>query len=296
MVIQLEYALDEVNTVTSIYTASKNKRYYCPVPSCAGELIVKKGDIRAHHFAHKNIKINHKPETILHHNTKILLFKYLQHFISEKRSLNISFRCSCENIHNINILKKVDEIRCEKEIKDGYRPDLTLLNNNKPILYVEIIVTHDVDKNNYQIIGNTPLIKIKPTEGIYNDLNEKFNKLDDNLYNFQNTDKHMSLKNIYGFQYCDSYGACKMQDDGCNECEFFHIDDTSFKMHSCNLKIRAKELLQEVKGENKQLKKLINQQIKKKIAYEKEQFRKEQYPANKHNFFPKKKQMYDFTW
>lgn len=45
-------ALDKNNNLVSIEEANKFKLYYCP--SCKGRLIVKKGDIKIHHFAHKS--------------------------------------------------------------------------------------------------------------------------------------------------------------------------------------------------------------------------------------------------
>ena len=252
MTVQLDYALNEENKITPIHEASNTKKYYCPIPFCKRELIVKKGDVRAHHYAHKNIKLNHKPETLLHYNTKLLLLKYIQYFITQKQDLNILFNCSCGLSHDINILNNVDEIRCEKEAHEGYRPDLTLLNNNIPVLYIEIVVSHDVDKKNYQIIGDTPLIKIKPTNNLYKSLQYKFNKKNNYFYYFSEPDKHLEFKNIYGYQYCTSFGLCKTE---CKSCKFLYLDYTPFQRHSCKFVSGVISLTNTYKAASKQLKK-----------------------------------------
>ncbi len=47
----LQYALDHNDIKTGIDETRSNEEYYCPY--CGTPLILKKGDIRQHHFAHR---------------------------------------------------------------------------------------------------------------------------------------------------------------------------------------------------------------------------------------------------
>ena len=95
------------------------KKYTCC--NCGGELIARKGKIKAHHFSHKS-EGNCSYESYLHKVSKIKFYEIYTQCLENKKPFYIEYKTkltcvSCKDIENINI-------ECELKDKIG-RFDLT---------------------------------------------------------------------------------------------------------------------------------------------------------------------------
>lgn len=148
------YALDSGGRLIHIDEAEKGKEYKCPV--CGAAMIVRKGKIRQHHFAHKAGSENCSYETYLHKIAK----KRICECFNESSQFNVlfdrEFTCnvvecplgvsqSCKwNTKEDHNLKRYYSICKEEEFIDIFKADLlisSLWRPNPPIL-IEICVTH----------------------------------------------------------------------------------------------------------------------------------------------------------
>ena len=89
-------ALDtETNIYTPLFNASKNRSYKCI--DCNKKVILRKGEIRATHFAHYAQTIcsyyEHPSEAQIHKDAKLLLAKLL----NEKKSIQFTWACNYES-------------------------------------------------------------------------------------------------------------------------------------------------------------------------------------------------------
>ena len=131
------------------------QKYTCI--SCGAELITKMGNVKIHHFAHKQT-INCNGETYLHNLGKRLFFDEYTTCLGNKTPFTIQqYRekvCNCfekefgkkcyldEELVSFNLTSFFDEIEMEKKDSD-FIPDLKLKRKNATeVIYIEIAVTH----------------------------------------------------------------------------------------------------------------------------------------------------------
>jgi competence protein CoiA len=114
------FLMGALNKYTNSYEypliANKNNKYICP--DCKKDVILRKGDIRIHHFAHYKeenpcnyyIKPN---ESQIHKEAKLLL----KALLDTKREIHFKRKCnrcsSCEDIKTIDICKEQSSIELE---------------------------------------------------------------------------------------------------------------------------------------------------------------------------------------
>lgn len=166
---KLLYALDEKDNLVSIDEVKNGLDCNCICPSCKAKLVARNnGEIREHHFAHyKNSSCATGYQTSLH-----LLAKEL---ISEKKKIILppaycdtfyenpnkeeGYYFKEEEIEKERLLTNVD-VKCEVK-ENGIIPDLIAESDNIK-LYIEIYVTHKVDKEKSQIVkqNNVSMIEI----------------------------------------------------------------------------------------------------------------------------------------
>ena len=139
-------ALTKLNLLyISARFAYKNQEYVCP--DCLKDVILRKGNIRIHHFAHKNEKDDNcnyylnPNETQIHKDAK-LIFKKL---IDDK--YNIIIERDCLKNHKLNISLLLDNnYRVELEHTFNYngikKADIALFNNDLISYIIEICHTH----------------------------------------------------------------------------------------------------------------------------------------------------------
>jgi len=204
--IKYQYAENSTGKVVDINTINKdcnNEKYLCI--SCKQELIPKLGEIRIHHFAHKNDTFNCSKETYLHELGKRVFYEvYLQckndnepFYIVTSLINSLSITCkynviikskSCvkNGIHKYDLLSSFKNIEYEKN-QDNFRPDLTLINNYGNKIFIEIAVTHPCEKEKIESKNKIIEIRIKNETDIQMILGKKISEENDLIkyYNFE---------------------------------------------------------------------------------------------------------------
>jgi hypothetical protein len=154
-----KYAEDSAGKIIHISNATEEVEYFCP--GCKQSLIFKHGQIRQHHFAHKNPSPECTGEGYLHKTFKKYLLQLLKQYINNKIFLNIGFICNvCKTPHNYNLLLNIYDVQDEYTL-DGCRPDIVLINNSKQIpVIIEIVNTHNPEQNVIEYCQKTSTILI----------------------------------------------------------------------------------------------------------------------------------------
>ena len=133
--------------------------YLCP--GCRGPLLLRRGLVRSTHFAHKSSSFC-SAETALHRGVKIWISLVLQKRLAHRRAIEPyllvpcagsrwlrarGFHGQCRGKAWLRVLDLAfDEVAAERNTPDGLRPDLLLLLQGKPVLGIEVRVTHAVDE------------------------------------------------------------------------------------------------------------------------------------------------------
>lgn len=151
----LPYAYDSTGNLVHINDAQKGERYTCPI--CGIELLLKISKIpegkkyhRTNHFAHSTD--NHCSESFLHKWFKNRVMDYIKTKIHNgERNLQFEWKCEkCNEYHIGNLLKRAMKIEKEYDMQ-FCRPDIALLDkDNKVVIVIEIVVTHDPPTENIQ--------------------------------------------------------------------------------------------------------------------------------------------------
>lgn len=146
--------LGAIDVETKGYTlpseAQKGKCYTCI--DCAERVILKKGEIRKHHFAHyaqsKCTYYEHPNESQLHKDAKLLMAKLL----TARQPLQFIWNCAwckeqsdCYALYNIPSImyKDGDEIKLEyRDILNKWVADVAIINNGDVRYIFEIKHTH----------------------------------------------------------------------------------------------------------------------------------------------------------
>lgn len=148
--IKYSYAYDG-DVVVHIDDVSKHGTFYCL--SCGKEMVVRLGDKKSHHFAHKVNDVSCNSETYLHKLAKLLLKKKFQEGgfeieISRYLLCKKSGNCLFEDIDcKMPIPRKYDLKRCydtcdEEQDIDGFCADLLITGEGRCPILVEIYVSH----------------------------------------------------------------------------------------------------------------------------------------------------------
>lgn len=142
--LRVPFAIDSELKLYSPATAEKSKNYFCP--SCGESVILKQGEIRTTHFAHK-ISDTCNQETITHKTAKLLIQKVIQDWKSGKSNPpTLARACQiCHSTINQPLPEKVDKAILEYKLSDGFIIDVALMVGDIAQAAVEIKVTHAVD-------------------------------------------------------------------------------------------------------------------------------------------------------
>ena len=132
--------------------------YRCP--GCGGPLLLRKGEIRSAHFAHKP-EAHCAAETALHSGVKHWIAAILRKRLGDRRVAAPKLRVPCCGIgppmpagvrspcrgqawFPLQDLE-FDQVELEATTPEGLRPDVLLLRQGTPALGIEVLVTHAVD-------------------------------------------------------------------------------------------------------------------------------------------------------
>lgn len=177
--LKIQFALDENGNKCLAYYEDKaqNKRYKCPI--CGRPLILRKSNntsinAKRPHFAHKpDTTHNSNAEGELHKTFKIKLYELLNEHLEKHIPFDINYECSfCNEQHSYNLLKNVEIVEKEKNLGDC-RPDILLSDTNeKPIVAIEIVDTHEPEPEIINYYNNNKILLYKINLNSIDNLNK----------------------------------------------------------------------------------------------------------------------------
>lgn len=174
------YGKDGDGLLWKAIEADKTQPYYCP--ACNSQLILKKGNIKAHHFAHKK-EISCNQETILHKTAKQLIINCINDW---KRGIDqpIRFRRRCIKCNHYFDIPVPDKVtHASEEIRVGiFVVDVCLFKNDIKLAGIEIKATHPVDDQKKSTI-NFPFIEVNALDVIENPL--LLDPITDNFFSYK---------------------------------------------------------------------------------------------------------------
>ena len=156
--LRVPFAFDDEKRLYDPETAEKGKHYFCP--ACQDTVILRKGEIKTAHFAHKASETCNQ-ETILHKTAKQRIVEVISDWKLGKIDAPILKRvCDvCRETINQSLPDKVRRAILEYRMSDGFVVDVALMVENKPAAAIEIRVTHAVDENKASLLP-APFIEL----------------------------------------------------------------------------------------------------------------------------------------
>lgn len=137
----------------------KNTRYYCP--NCGELVILKAGNIKKPHFAHKHTG-QCSYETVIHKVAKRILVQNINDFANNNGGspeiVRVCKACSKNKIVQYlpeTITSASEEIR----LSNGYVVDVSLEKDSIPVAAIEVLVTHKVSEIKAKTLG-IPFIEV----------------------------------------------------------------------------------------------------------------------------------------
>lgn len=146
------WSLDKNQNLLHIEHAKSGANgYYCLV--CHKELIAKKGEVNAYHFAHKE-QSEHVSESVLHLLAKQVLSNLIkQSRLTHPQEYSVTYTNNKKDISTRNVdleecalLSDITKIQIEESFDTQLRPDLLLTNENGVNIALEVYVTNKKDK------------------------------------------------------------------------------------------------------------------------------------------------------
>ena len=141
--LQIPYAFTNDKLPVSPQVAEKGQDFSCPI--CDSEVILKRGDIRVPHFAHKpDTKCS--GEGVRHKVAKRMIYLMYRKSIDTPMISVTTFR-RCPNCSQGVLLSQTplcDDVACEVAV-GKHRVDIALFRNGKPTYGIEVRDTHPVD-------------------------------------------------------------------------------------------------------------------------------------------------------
>lgn len=153
-------------------------------PNCRATVILKLGERKAHHVAHKpdSLCILIKPETVLHLNTKVYIYSqllnaqklYINQYCTGWIAPNIGNyeggqrACRGESARRFLWLADWDRVEVESRV-ESRRPDIVLYRDGKPIAAIEVKATHAVDEQKMLDLelSGLPWLEVEADEDFY---------------------------------------------------------------------------------------------------------------------------------
>jgi len=121
--LKVPLAHDENGSIVSPDAASKGNAYYCP--NCGDTLILRKGEIKIAHFAHK-VTDKCSYETIIHKLAKQKIAETVNAYIETKKDSPVIKRlCSvCDWVTPQTLPDRITSVSVEKKLKSGFIADI----------------------------------------------------------------------------------------------------------------------------------------------------------------------------
>jgi hypothetical protein len=142
--LRVPLAVDREGRLHSPENADKSREYFCP--ACQASVILKQGQVRIAHFAHKASEICTQ-ETIVHQTAKLLVQKSVSEWKEGRSTAPVLQRkCQiCGSMVSQPLPDNVEKAVVEYRLVNGLIADIALLAGEELLAIVEIKVTHAVD-------------------------------------------------------------------------------------------------------------------------------------------------------
>ena len=141
--LQIPYAYSSNKIPISPEVAEKGKDFSCPL--CDSEVILKRGEVRRPHFAHKP-DTECSGEGVRHKVAKRMIYlMYLRTVRTVMTSVTTFRRCpNCSQGVLFSQTPQYDDVACEVDV-GRHRVDVALLRDGNPVSGIEVRDTHPVD-------------------------------------------------------------------------------------------------------------------------------------------------------
>ncbi len=156
--LKVPFAYDGEKGLCAPQTAEKGKQYFCP--ACEDTVILKKGEIKTAHFAHK-VSETCNQETIIHKIAKQRIVDVICEWKRGRINAPIFKRqCKiCSELTDQPMPDKVERAVLEYKVTNGFIVDVALIVANEPAAAIEIRVSHAVDENKARLLP-IPFIEV----------------------------------------------------------------------------------------------------------------------------------------
>jgi predicted RNA-binding Zn-ribbon protein involved in translation (DUF1610 family) len=137
----------KLTPVAALDERSRRARAPFACPGCGDELVVRLGQVRARHFAHRpgSACPLTAPETALHFNAKERLLALCAEAFAGTRRVTLLTRCrGCRRLDARELAALGDAAAAEGAV-GALRADVLVTQGGRPALAVEVLVTHAVD-------------------------------------------------------------------------------------------------------------------------------------------------------
>ena len=165
--LHIPYAYTLNKTPVSPIVAEKGQEFSCPI--CDSEVVLRRGDIRQPHFAHKP-DTGCSGEGVYHKVAKQMIsLMYLRSVRKIMNSVTTFRRCpNCSRGVLFSQTPQYDDVACEVEVGE-HRVDVALLRDGKPVSGIEVRDTHPVDDEKWNAFEELqfPCIEVECKNVIY---------------------------------------------------------------------------------------------------------------------------------
>ena len=155
-----------------IEDAQRGRPYFCF--GCDREMVMRRGDIRRPHFAHKAGFVQCEKDNTLHEAAKAFICQGFLHAVATGVEYQVRYPCKqCETHISVNIASEGANIESEKTVVKGTRSDLVVFRpDGSPRVIIEIAVTHDLEDDTQQRYeeANYPVVTVEPSWDTLRDL------------------------------------------------------------------------------------------------------------------------------
>ena len=135
---------------------------------CTDRMLVRKGQIKAHHFAHyPDFKGTCNAETALHRAAKQAIYDGFNDAKASGRKYLLACIClGCSHLYNYDLTDHADRVVVEQSLEgSNIRPDITFLTGDgKPLITVEVVVSHPPSPETVEeyVRLEIPAFEVKP--------------------------------------------------------------------------------------------------------------------------------------
>lgn len=150
--LKIPFGLDEKDRPVSAEKAERLGAYRCP--NCKSDLILKQGQIREWHFAHK-VTIQCSLESVLHKTAKYLVRNSLREWVAGNKQSPLMQRtcCNCSKSTAFPLPQDISNAEVEQRTSSNFVVDVGIFVGSSIEYAVEIKHTHAMNDRKIQEIG-----------------------------------------------------------------------------------------------------------------------------------------------